>query len=236
MTLADTQCEVFDADIVASVIFAGFTHEEVRRVTSCLGVRSLTFGRSEVLVREGESAHAVGLVLEGTVLSSQTDADGARHLMEIVEVGEVYGEDLLRDSDRRTHRTITAASPGRVLLIGMDRIVDSNGPLCELRSRVVENLFKVMTNKNRKLESHLRMVSQRSLRSRVTHFLAEQAERNGSSTFMVSVNRAQLADHLNADRAALSRELSRMRSEGLIDYYRSSFRILGSHRSGSRSR
>ena len=35
-----------------------------------------------------------------------------------------------------------------------------------------------------------------------------------------------MADHLHADRAALSRELSRMKADGLIDYYRNSFRLM----------
>ena len=34
-----------------------------------------------------------------------------------------------------------------------------------------------------------------------------------------------MADYLGTDRAALSRELSRMRREGVIDFYKNSFRV-----------
>ena len=40
------------------------------------------------------------------------------------------------------------------------------------------------------------------------------------------LTRIQLADYLNCDRSALSRELSTMQKEGLIDTYRSSFKLL----------
>lgn len=115
----------------------------------------------------------------------------------------------------------------RVLLIGMDKIVHPDGPLCDLRSRVVENLFRIMAAKNRYLEQYLRLMMRKSLRAKLTGFLEMEAQRSGSRTFTVPLNRTQLAEFLNADRAALSRELGRMKAEGLVDYHRNSFRLLG---------
>ena len=39
-------------------------------------------------------------------------------------------------------------------------------------------------------------------------------------------SRIQLADYLNCDRSALSRELSQMQRDGLLDTYKSSFKLL----------
>ena len=66
----------------------------------------------------------------------------------------------------------------------------------------------------------------RSLRAKVSAFLLAEAERAGQLTFRIPFTRAQLADYLNCDRSALSRELSRMQREGLLDTYRSSFKLL----------
>ena len=44
--------------------------------------------------------------------------------------------------------------------------------------------------------------------------------------FSLPFSRIQLSDYLNCDRSALSRELSTMQKEGLIDTYRSSFKLL----------
>jgi DNA-binding transcriptional regulator LsrR (DeoR family) len=40
------------------------------------------------------------------------------------------------------------------------------------------------------------------------------------------MNRQQLADFLNVSRPSMSRELSRMRDEGIIDFHLSAVRIL----------
>ena len=44
------------------------------------------------------------------------------------------------------------------------------------------------------------------------------------------LTRAGLAEYLNCDRSALSRELGRMQREGLIETFRGSFKILDKER------
>ena len=46
------------------------------------------------------------------------------------------------------------------------------------------------------------------------------------STFTVPYSRIRLADYLNCDRSALSRELSLMQRDGLLETYKSSFKLL----------
>lgn len=206
-------------------LFRGFTAAEITRVTSCLGTRHQSFVPGQILAHVGEPIHAVGLVRQGTVLATTSDTEGNRRVVEVVTPGQVFGEEVLWATTGCASRTMTAAQPGQVLLIGMSKILKPEGTLCELRSRVVENLFRIMGEKNRKLQEHLQVLSHKSLRARLSAFLTQRAMDNESEIFTLTLNRAELAEHLNADRAALSRELSRMKSEGLIDYQRSSFRI-----------
>ena len=53
-----------------------------------------------------------------------------------------------------------------------------------------------------------------------------EAEVHHSLTFTIPYSRIQLADYLNCDRSALSRELSLMQRDGLLETYRSSFKLL----------
>lgn len=207
-------------------IFAGFNAQEIIGVTECLGTRFRDFQPGQILAHEGEAAHAVGLVLEGSVQASTADAGGNRHLLEVVAPGQVYGEDLLWDSAGTTHRTITASESGTVMLIGMEKIMNPGGPLCSLRSRVVENLFRIMGAKSRRLHTHLGIITHKSLRARIVAFLTQQASDHGSRVFTLPLSRTELAEHLNVDRAALSRELSRMKSEGIVNFHRNSFQLL----------
>jgi CRP-like cAMP-binding protein len=53
--------------------------------------------------------------------------------------------------------------------------------------------------------------------------LLQQIANSGRSTFDLQMNREALADYLNVSRPSMSRELGRMKDEGVIDFYRSSF-------------
>ena len=56
--------------------------------------------------------------------------------------------------------------------------------------------------------------------------LLKKHSRVPGEPFDIPFDREAMAGYLNADRSALSRELSRMKSEGIIDYYRSTFRLV----------
>ncbi|WP_038172176.1 Crp/Fnr family transcriptional regulator [Tomitella biformata] len=212
--------------VAGSALFAGFEESEIVQVTDCLGAQRVRFGSGETLVAGNSRTSVVGLVLDGSVFASTHDANGTRHLVSAMTAGEVFAEDMLTHDLQHTEHSVTGARPGEALLLGMEKIVHSTGPLCHLRSRVVENLFRVMSAKNRMLQAKLRIVSRKSLRDRVVLFLAEQQRAHGSADFTVVFSRAELADYLGVDRAALSRELMRMKGQGLIDFHRSTFTVM----------
>ena len=63
------------------------------------------------------------------------------------------------------------------------------------------------------------------LRRRILLFLRDRREAAGSDYFRVPYSRQEMAEVLGVNRSALSRELGRMQREGLLEFYRSSFRL-----------
>ena len=66
----------------------------------------------------------------------------------------------------------------------------------------------------------------KGMREKLAAFLLSEFHKAGSTTFRILPNRNELAEYLNVSRPSMSRELARMKKEGLIDYYQNSFRIL----------
>ena len=50
--------------------------------------------------------------------------------------------------------------------------------------------------------------------------------RSGCRKFKIPFNRQQMADYLNLDRSALSKELGLMREEGILSFYKNEFELL----------
>lgn len=58
-------------------------------------------------------------------------------------------------------------------------------------------------------------------------YLSYQAVKEGRTTFRIPFNRQQMADYLNLDRSALSKELGRMRDEGILEFRKNQFTLTG---------
>ncbi|MDE6727350.1 MAG: helix-turn-helix domain-containing protein, partial [Oscillospiraceae bacterium] len=67
--------------------------------------------------------------------------------------------------------------------------------------------------------------SLKTIRGRLLSYFSQQMSVQGSNKITVPFDRQQLADYLNLDRSALSKELGKMKKDGLIEYRKNRFEI-----------
>ena len=89
----------------------------------------------------------------------------------------------------------------------------------------MQRLTLMTARKNLVLSRRIFCTSPRSVRERLLTYLSGQALQCGSAEFDIPFNRQQMADYLNLDRSALSKELGRMRDEGLLSFRKNHFRL-----------
>lgn len=66
----------------------------------------------------------------------------------------------------------------------------------------------------------------RTTREKLIAYLSDEAKKQKSASFTIPFNRQQLADFLSVDRSAMSNELCKMRTEGLLEFEKNRFRLL----------
>lgn len=81
--------------------------------------------------------------------------------------------------------------------------------------------------KNLALSERIICSASKNARARVTSYLNFVSFKCNCKEFDIPFNRQQMADYLNLDRSALSKELGRMRKDGLISFRKNHFRIEG---------
>ena len=94
------------------------------------------------------------------------------------------------------------------------------------KEKVNDNLIKILANKNLFMRDKLNLLSLPSTRAKILYFLSNESRKNHSKYFTIDFNITELAQFLNLNRSSLSRELSKLKKEGLIDYDNKTFRIL----------
>jgi len=204
-------------------LFEGIRAEALAPLLSDLGAVVRTYGKGETLVQAGEPTRRVGVILTGRIEAYRPAPGGARVPITHMGPGGVFG-DVLGGSSLSSPVSVFAAQSCEVLLIPYERLLLSDGS--PARQRELQNLVRTISDKYFLLSRRVDLLVLKTLRAKICAYLLTEAEQHAGLTFTIPFSRIQLADYLNCDRSALSRELSLMQKEGLLDIYRNSFKIL----------
>ena len=198
-------------------LFAGLEAEALRVLLGEVGAVLRTYNRGETLVLAGQPNRRVGVVLSGAIEAYHSAASGVRLPISQMGPGGVFG-DVLGGSSLSSPVTVVASAPCEVLLVPYEKLLLPGAD--PARQRVLQNLVRTISDKYFLLSRRV------GLRAKVCAYLLSEAEVHHSLTFTIPYSRIQLADYLNCDRSALSRELSLMQRDGLLETYKSSFKLL----------
>ena len=192
-----------------TILFSGIEAEELQHLLTCLGGSVRRYGRGEFLWHAGDTVLQAGIVLQGV----------ARHT-----AGGVFGE-MLMAAGEASPVSVLSPEGAEVLFLPLERIMGGCERHCEGHARLRMNLLRESAQKFWQMRHRVTYLSEPSLRRRVLLYLQDCRSRQGSDCFRLSLSREEMAAYLAVNRSALSRELSRLQQEGLIEFYRNSFRL-----------
>ncbi len=218
--------EPYLPEIAASPMFRGIRREDLVRMLHCLGAFLREFEKEAYICMSDEDLLYVGVVLTGGVQMIREDVWGNRALLVYMGPGELFGETFVCAGIHNRLVSYAAAEKTVVLFTPFKRVICSCEQSCGFHRQLIENVVVALAEKNVALIEKVDLVSKRSLREKISEYLALQAEYYGSMEFDIPLGRVQLAQYLHADRSALTRELGQMAGEGLIEFNRRHFRIL----------
>lgn len=207
----------------ASPLFAGLTDAELRELQELTLVREKSFARGETVLHCGNIAREVCVVLSGRVQIESIDLGGGRSILSSVGAGQVFaetyalcGEPLMVDA--------VAAEPSAILFLRAAAL-DAAYTAHSWQQKLLRNMLSASMHKNLILSSRIFCTAPKTIRQRLLTYFSMQAARAGSSEFDIPYDRQQLADYLNLDRSALSKELGKMRDDGMLEFYKNHFKL-----------
>lgn len=202
----------------------GMTDAELTALMESLSPRVRRYDKGELLLMAGYETKEVGLILEGEITAAKPMPDGTSITMARMGLGGVFA-DVLAGGRSKSPVNVAAASPCLVLYLPCAALLRPCGEPNTAHWKLLQNWLETISKKYFSLDRRLELLCCKSLRGRICLWLLEQREQTGSDTFTIAMTRSELAAYLNCDRSALSRELSRMQEEGLIELFRSTFKV-----------
>ena len=222
--------------LAGSPLFAGLGRAEADRVLQALDAFEKHYAPGEILHLPGEALNRFGFVLSGLVQVYRDEPDGTRLLMASNGPGESFGESLCFSQEASAPVTIVSAEESWVLWMGMDAVRQGCSADCadeDCRNFNHDLAMRVMTcfaKRTLAMNDRIQVLSQRSLRKKIMTLLAQYDRKSRGAAFTLPLGREDMAVFLGCDRSALSRELAAMKSEGIIDFYKNSFRVIREER------
>lgn len=211
---------------IPSPLFKGIRQEDQRVMLACIGYSLRRYPKGSVIALEDESIRYIGILLSGAVDMVKEDLWGNKTTILRLRREELFGETFACGEDDRSLVTFLAAEDTEILFLPFHKVMHTCSRSCVFHQQLVENMVRVIAGKNREFLRKVEIISKKTLREKILTYLSHQSQLQDSRYFTLPLNRAELADYLCADRSAVSRELSAMRSAGLIDFDRNLFRIL----------
>lgn len=199
-----------------SMLFRGMIELEITKALQVLEAHEKSFQKGEILLIAGTITERMGLVLEGSVTIESNDAWGNRTIISHVGQGQVFAETYALLENEPMLVDVTASEDCRVLFLRSGRIQSLKNSLEPWALKYITNLLTISMHKNLILSGRSFHTAPKTIRGRVMAYLNSVSLQKHSREFDIPFDRQQLADYLNLERSALSKELGKMQKDKLI--------------------
>lgn len=207
-------------------LFEGIRDEDKKPMLGCIGYHVGSFLKDQIVAFEGENLKHIGIILSGCVDMVKEDLWGNKTMLLRLRKNELFGETFACGDDSMAVVTFVVSENAKILFLPFDRVMHSCTQACGFHYRLIENMVGIIANKNRELMRKIEVLSKRTIREKLLAYLSIQAQAQESRYFEIPLGRVEMAEYLCVDRSALSRELAKMKEEGLLDFDKNCFRLL----------
>lgn len=207
-----------------ATIFKGCTQEELIQLSKSLDFRVKNYRKGLNIYHAGQVIKAFGLVLEGKVQIENDDMWGNKSILGQVVEGEIFAESYACIPGQPLMADVVALEDCQILFIdcGGESVQNCAHPgYCKF----IYNLMTVSIGKNLKLSHRIFYTSSKTIRGRLMAYFSHKAAEQHSNAITIPMDRQQLADYLSVERSALSKELGKMKRDGLIEYRKNKFTL-----------
>lgn len=199
-----------------SVLFAGLTESEIEEFLFHVKVEKKEYEKDEFIFQEWEKPKKIFILARGRVLICKNHSIDKRTIITQIDkpsdmFGEVYAYMQATQYDCYT----LAATKSTVLVLDAQFVNFEMKTLPSCFLKVMRNLLTIFAQKAYFLNQKVKALSNTTLRARVIKMLLQY--KVDDQHCLLTMTREELADSINIARPSLSRELSLLQEEGLIE-------------------
>lgn len=202
--------------------FTGLSAAGIKTLREYFAPTAAVIEKNDYIVRPVNQQSTAGILLSGTAYLAVINKDSQRRILDYFDGLHLFGRPVLPDYIGNSYYILARS---RCTVAFMDHTT-ALGEAAE-PGAAARIACALSADTARHAYEHTMILSQHTLRNKLTAFFECCRERRGSSSFPLPLTLSELADYLAVDRSAMMREIRRMKDEGLIESTGKRMRMLG---------
>lgn len=202
-------------DIIKNAtLFNSFTNENLDMLFSKIPYKVENYSKGDVILAEDDTCNTLNLILEGTVEIQKNDSSGK--ILSIAEftIGDIFGEMLIFADKNSSPINAISKTKSTVLHINKTSVIS----LCQQNESFLNEYLRIISNKAMILNLKLKEVTLKTIRQKISEYLMQRYEEQHSLVIKLNMTKKDWADKIGVQRPSLSRELIKMKEEGIIHF------------------
>jgi CRP/FNR family transcriptional regulator, dissimilatory nitrate respiration regulator len=208
-------------ELLGSALFSGIPEDDLRNTLGSAVHSVREYGKGETVRSEGDEAESLGMILKGTVAIQKTLVSGNSITISRLEAGQTFGEAVIFSKKNTYPAAVVSVDGCSVFFLPKKCIMRLFAANPEFLNRYIS----ILSDRIIMLSEIIEELSYGSIKEKIAGFLLREYRKTKDRIFTTGYSRSEMAEKLNIPRPSLSRELSKLRDAGLIDYQKSTFRI-----------
>ena len=205
-------------------LFENVSNNEVLELLKCIGIKTKVFRKNAFILKAGSKIDYLAVILGGNAVMSKTDSFGKQTIIEKLRMNDIFGHNIVCCGLDKSPVDVVAENECEVLFLPFEKVVTPCEKLCPYHLQLIKNVMKMISKRNSLLNDKIDIIGQKTTRDKILALL--ETYRNGQKVFSIPYSREEMAKFLCVDRSAMSRELCRMRDEGILKFSKNHFEIL----------
>lgn len=172
------------------------------------------YGKEQVVHLQNEICRTLDIVLIGQVAIQKIDEYGNVLTINVFSNRDIIGANLIFSSRNYYPMTVVAKSNVIILHIQRELILE----LCSKNINFMVALMKEISDRTVILTDKINAISLKTIRQCIVDFLRYECHLQKSNVIKLNISKKDLSERLGIQRSSLSRELNKMREDGLLEY------------------
>jgi len=206
-------------------LFTDINESDIQKILKCSNAVIESYKDNQIVFEKDGTVNKIGIVIDGEFNLVSQKYNGSRVIVTALQKNDFFGEALIFSSVKKSPYDLVSSGDSKALMIPYGIFINMCNQVCDFHKQLINNMLTILSDKIIMLNNKMNILNAETLKGRIAVYLLSLNKKTMTLTFDMPMNRQELAEFLNVTRPSLSRELSNMQKDNIIEVYKSSVKI-----------